>query len=186
MHLLAHTSAASRRCSFTTSRSVFGPSRGKPMGAALDRGRPGGPAWGLASPGARQRRSAGTDDRGRARGRFRMFEAPLTLDAAARQTVYAFKLLCATANGGWMRPASAHACRCASASSASSSDPPPDWVPDQVFYQIFPERFRNGDPELSPTRRRLPRCVTKGRSAPRPGARPSTRSDPTASSTAAT
>ncbi len=26
---------------------------------------------------------------------------------------------------------------------------PPDWVPDQVFYQIFPERFRNGDPSLS-------------------------------------
>ena len=28
----------------------------------------------------------------------------------------------------------------------------PDWVADAVFYQIFPERFRNGDPENDPTR----------------------------------
>lgn len=27
---------------------------------------------------------------------------------------------------------------------------PPDWVSDAVFYQIFPERFANGDPELDP------------------------------------
>ena len=27
----------------------------------------------------------------------------------------------------------------------------PDWVPDAVFYQIFPERFRNGDPANDPT-----------------------------------
>ena len=26
----------------------------------------------------------------------------------------------------------------------------PDWVPDAVFYQIFPERFCNGDPSNNP------------------------------------
>lgn len=26
----------------------------------------------------------------------------------------------------------------------------PDWLPDAVFYQIFPERFANGDPSLDP------------------------------------
>jgi cyclomaltodextrinase len=26
----------------------------------------------------------------------------------------------------------------------------PDWVPDAVFYQIFPDRFRNGDPDNDP------------------------------------
>lgn len=31
----------------------------------------------------------------------------------------------------------------------------PDWVADAIFYQIFPERFRNGDPENDPTRESL-------------------------------
>lgn len=31
----------------------------------------------------------------------------------------------------------------------------PDWVADAVFYQIFPERFRNGDPSNDPTRESL-------------------------------
>jgi glycosidase len=26
----------------------------------------------------------------------------------------------------------------------------PDWVPDAVFYQIFPDRFRNADPSNDP------------------------------------
>ncbi len=26
----------------------------------------------------------------------------------------------------------------------------PDWLADAVFYQIFPERFANGDPSLDP------------------------------------
>ena len=29
-------------------------------------------------------------------------------------------------------------------------DERPDWVPDAVFYQIFPDRFRNGDPGNDP------------------------------------
>ncbi len=31
----------------------------------------------------------------------------------------------------------------------------PDWAADAVFYQIFPERFRNGDPSNDPTRESL-------------------------------
>jgi len=31
----------------------------------------------------------------------------------------------------------------------------PDWVADAIFYQIFPERFRNGDPSNDPTRASL-------------------------------
>jgi cyclomaltodextrinase / maltogenic alpha-amylase / neopullulanase len=31
----------------------------------------------------------------------------------------------------------------------------PDWVAEAVFYQIFPERFRNGDPDNDPTRESL-------------------------------
>jgi cyclomaltodextrinase / maltogenic alpha-amylase / neopullulanase len=31
----------------------------------------------------------------------------------------------------------------------------PTWVAEAVFYQIFPERFRNGDPENDPTRESL-------------------------------
>ena len=32
----------------------------------------------------------------------------------------------------------------------------PDWVRDAVFYQIFPDRFRDGDPERQPARPRRP------------------------------
>jgi len=31
----------------------------------------------------------------------------------------------------------------------------PDWVQDAIFYQIFPERFRDGDPSNNPTRETL-------------------------------
>lgn len=33
--------------------------------------------------------------------------------------------------------------------------PPPDWARDAVWYQIFPERFRNGDPSNDPSRESL-------------------------------
>jgi glycosidase len=36
-----------------------------------------------------------------------------------------------------------------------SSDSVPSWAADAVFYQIFPERFRNGDPSNDPTRESL-------------------------------
>lgn len=35
---------------------------------------------------------------------------------------------------------------------AAPAVPVPDWVADAVFYQIFPERFANGDPKNDPTR----------------------------------
>lgn len=34
--------------------------------------------------------------------------------------------------------------------SAEATESGPDWVEDAVFYQIFPERFRNGDPANDP------------------------------------
>src|SRR5690606_33413491 len=37
----------------------------------------------------------------------------------------------------------------------SPEDRVPDWAKDAVFYQIFPERFRNGDPTNDPTRASL-------------------------------
>jgi len=50
-----------------------------------------------------------------------------------------------------------------SASNVGSSEAPaskvshfvPDWAAEAVFYQIFPERFRNGDPTNDPTRESL-------------------------------
>jgi len=42
------------------------------------------------------------------------------------------------------------------AASASAQIPsPPDWAKDAVWYQIFPERFSNGDPTNDPTRASL-------------------------------
>ncbi len=40
---------------------------------------------------------------------------------------------------------------------ASAPDSVPAWAQDAVFYQIFPERFRNGDPSNDPTRASLER-----------------------------
>lgn len=36
---------------------------------------------------------------------------------------------------------------------ASDKDDPPAWAADAIWYQIFPERFRNGDPRNDPTPR---------------------------------
>lgn len=38
------------------------------------------------------------------------------------------------------------------ASAAPQPAPPPDWAAHAIWYQIFPERFRNGDPANDPTR----------------------------------
>ena len=43
----------------------------------------------------------------------------------------------------------------ASADALRASDTVPAWAADAVFYQIFPERFRNGDPANDPTRASL-------------------------------
>lgn len=37
----------------------------------------------------------------------------------------------------------------------------PDWAQDAIFYQIFPERFRDGDPSNNPTRETLERPVDR-------------------------
>jgi len=41
------------------------------------------------------------------------------------------------------------------AAGSAPADVVPDWAADAVFYQIFPERFRNGDPSNDPTRASL-------------------------------
>ena len=38
----------------------------------------------------------------------------------------------------------------------------PDWAADAVWYQIFPERFRNGDPKNDPVRASLESPITAG------------------------
>ena len=50
-----------------------------------------------------------------------------------------------------------------SASAHASPNRVPDWVADAVFYQLFPERFRNGDSGNDPTRESLedPRQIPK-------------------------
>ena len=39
----------------------------------------------------------------------------------------------------------------ASAITPCQADPPPEWAKDAIWYQIFPERFRNGDTSNDPT-----------------------------------
>ncbi len=52
----------------------------------------------------------------------------------------------------------------ASAQTGAEAGPPPDWAADAVWYQIFPERFANGDPSNDPTRASLetPDAVGEG------------------------
>jgi alpha-glucosidase len=85
------------------------------------------------------------------RGRFRVYRAELTPNPAEDQTVYAFKVLWAdrqlwldAAGTSPRMPLRERFFRICNGAG------PPDWVPDQVFYQIFPDRFRNGDPATSP------------------------------------
>lgn len=47
------------------------------------------------------------------------------------------------------------AAEAAAPAEATDPDPVPSWAADAVFYQIFPERFRNGDPANDPTRESL-------------------------------
>ena len=47
---------------------------------------------------------------------------------------------------------------CAGFGQAARAESPahvPDWVTDAVFYQLFPERFANGDRSNDPTRESL-------------------------------
>ncbi|WP_295456930.1 maltodextrin glucosidase [uncultured Thiodictyon sp.] len=85
------------------------------------------------------------------RGRFQVYQADLIPDPADPLTVYAFKLLWADRQR-WLDAAGASPRMPLQERffRVNTENKPPDWVPDQVFYQIFPERFRNGDPGLSP------------------------------------
>ncbi|MFT3786226.1 MAG: alpha-amylase family glycosyl hydrolase [Tepidisphaeraceae bacterium] len=51
------------------------------------------------------------------------------------------------ANAGWVEPISPKPFSVHSVSSVANT---PDWASDAVWYQIFPERFRNGDPSNDP------------------------------------
>ena len=44
-------------------------------------------------------------------------------------------------------------------SSTTSAERTPAWAQDAVWYQVFPERFRNGDPSNDPTRQTLQRPI---------------------------
>lgn len=84
-------------------------------------------------------------------GRFRIYQADLIPNPADPLTVYAFKGL--WPDRQWWLDAAGLSPRMPLRERffrINLDDPPPDWVPDQVFYQIFPERFRNGDPTISP------------------------------------
>jgi alpha-glucosidase len=78
------------------------------------------------------------------------YEAELAWDRGHATTHYAFKVL---AGGGqrWLAADGGHphlpprdvmfkVCR---------DDQPPGWVADQIFYQVFPDRFCQGDPTLA-------------------------------------
>ena len=45
---------------------------------------------------------------------------------------------------------------CAVDTASEQSSNVPSWAADAVWYQIFPERFRNGDPTNDPVRASLP------------------------------
>ena len=51
----------------------------------------------------------------------------------------------------WLGRAAAHA----DSASANVEKNCPEWAKSAVWYQIFPERFRNGDPKNDPTRESL-------------------------------
>ena len=50
---------------------------------------------------------------------------------------------CSTVGTFWLLSFASHA--------TSAVEAPPDWAHDAIWYQIFPERFRNGDPSNDPT-----------------------------------
>src|ERR1700728_1791685 len=41
---------------------------------------------------------------------------------------------------------------CRAPAATGTASPSPEWAAHVIWYQIFPERFRNGDPKNDPTR----------------------------------
>ena len=83
-------------------------------------------------------------------GRLFVWEAQIPLNSDQSITHYTFKLLNNTgqfwldSQGVHLRmPSRAHHFK------YNADHQPPSWVAEQVFYQIFPERFCNGNPEIS-------------------------------------
>ncbi|MFC3852589.1 maltodextrin glucosidase [Salinispirillum marinum] len=77
------------------------------------------------------------------------YEASFALDGVQAHTAYVFKvqgdqqMLWLAADGMHPRipPLEVHF--------KQAHEAPPAWVSEQIFYQIFPDRFRNGDPTLN-------------------------------------
>lgn len=83
------------------------------------------------------------------RGRLQIWQIAVPLPRGQEHHRYCFK--CLTDDGQWWL----HGGGCDPAMPArdthfryNSRHRPPAWVQDQVFYQIFPDRFCNGDPSL--------------------------------------
>ncbi|WP_261902892.1 maltodextrin glucosidase [Vibrio fortis] len=83
-------------------------------------------------------------------GRLFVWEAKIPLNTDQAITHYTFKLLSQSgqfwldSQGVHIRmPSRAHHFK------LNADHQPPNWVAEQVFYQIFPERFCNGNPEIS-------------------------------------
>ena len=87
------------------------------------------------------------------RGGLQRYVAPLLVDRANPTTHYCFKVLLADGRRQlWLDAAGQHP-RMPVRDTHFKLAPhyqPPLWVRDQVFYQIFPERFANGDDSLTP------------------------------------
>ncbi|QCR36931.1 maltodextrin glucosidase [Nissabacter sp. SGAir0207] len=83
-------------------------------------------------------------------GRYRRYHTALALDEGQPARRYCFKLLWET-HQRWVGPLGVSELQPASLQQFSlyAPDPDPEWVTDQVFYQIFPDRFASsGGPHL--------------------------------------
>ncbi|MBD1565085.1 maltodextrin glucosidase [Vibrio sp. S12_S33] len=78
------------------------------------------------------------------------WQATIPLNSDRNITHYVFKLL--QENGQWWLDAKSISKRIPSKEfhfKFNANHQPPEWVNEQVFYQIFPDRFANGKPEIS-------------------------------------
>lgn len=81
-----------------------------------------------------------------------VYEARLLYERNPGKLRYAFQL----EDGGKSASFPAGKERFALATGAAGRFETPEWVRDAVFYQIFPDRFRDGDPDTNPDRPRRP------------------------------
>lgn len=83
-------------------------------------------------------------------GRLRLWTASIPVNEDQAMTHYTFKLVCGP-NQWWLdaRGVQAYMPGREFHFQYNSEHEPPAWVSEQVFYQIFPDRFCNGNPEIS-------------------------------------